>query len=89
MSWIEWTNETFRGLNLWNLKVDHAYLNVTNKIQHKVFLYFLSEECEKCPFSKMQGILHGKDNILKIDTFKSMDLKIYTTDVGKYAFDNK
>lgn len=54
MSWIEdpgW--EVFRGLNLSDLKVDEAYVNVTSHIDRPLWLYTLSEECYKVSFRIM------------------------------------
>lgn len=48
MSWIEdpgW--QEFRGLNLSDLKVDEAYVNVTSLLHSPLWLYTLSEECYK------------------------------------------
>jgi heparan-alpha-glucosaminide N-acetyltransferase len=88
MSWIEWTEDKFRGLNLRNLKADRAFLNVTNQVGRPIFLYSLSEECEKCPFSRLENITHAK-KVLKIDTSVPLELKVFYEDAGKYVFDNK
>lgn len=88
MSWIEWTDEKFRGLNLRNLKADRAYLNVTNHLSREVYLYGLSQECDRCPFSRLDNITHAK-KVLKIDTSVPLELKVFYEDAGKYVFDNK
>jgi hypothetical protein len=51
MSWIEdpgW--QEFRGLNLSDLEVDEAYVNVTSLIYSPLWLYTLSDECYKVSF---------------------------------------
>jgi hypothetical protein len=58
MSWIEdpgW--EEFRGLNLSNLKVDEAYVNVTSLLYSPLWLYTLSDECYKVGFKIMKSAL--------------------------------
>jgi hypothetical protein len=55
MSWIEdpgWRE--FRGLNLSDLKVDEAYVNVTSLLYSPLWLYTLSDECYKVRFSLMK-----------------------------------
>lgn len=69
MSWIEdpgW--QEFRGLNLSNLKVDEAYLNVTSFIYSPLWLYTLSDECYKCPYSRLTSIPPHQGRHLTIDT---------------------
>ncbi|XP_068084945.1 heparan-alpha-glucosaminide N-acetyltransferase isoform X2 [Anabrus simplex] len=52
MSWIEDPGVAeFRGLNLTQLGVDEAYVNVTSQIPG-LWLYTLSQECYKCPYSR-------------------------------------
>lgn len=46
-NWFEKTDKYFRWLNLWNLKVDQAYVNVTHLVTDEIFFYSLSEDCDK------------------------------------------
>uniref|UniRef100_A0A182M7N1 Heparan-alpha-glucosaminide N-acetyltransferase catalytic domain-containing protein n=1 Tax=Anopheles culicifacies TaxID=139723 RepID=A0A182M7N1_9DIPT len=87
---IEYTERFFRGLDLWSLAVDEAFLNVTHSAgTNDYYLYTLSEECDKCPFTKLQRIPAGKKNtVLKVDVSRRIGLRILDRDVGKYSFDN-
>ena len=42
----------FRGLDLDELDLDQAYVNVTNSLPNvpNLFIYVLNEECYRCPF---------------------------------------
>lgn len=88
MSWIEWTDSNFRGLDLHRLSVDQAYFNISNGMNQPLFLYTLSEECIKCPFRKIKEISKHKDTILKLDTARSLEMRLYTKDYGDYVFPN-
>lgn len=85
MSWIEWSDRSFRGLDLTKLKVDEAYLNVSNANNVKYFLYSLSEECVKCPFRKIKNISSEKDTILKINTAREFELRLFQKDHGDFV----
>lgn len=88
MSWTEWTDTKFRNLDLKDLKVDEAFLNVSNAISQKYFLYALSEECVKCPFKKLHNIAKSNDTVIKLDVSRSLQLRMFDKDFGKYAFPN-
>lgn len=52
---IEYTDRFFRGLDLWSLGVDEAFLNVSHSATaadgNDYYLYTLSEECDKVKWS--------------------------------------
>lgn len=50
---IEYTDRFFRGLDLWSLGVDEAFLNVSHSAatNDDYYLYTLSEECDKVKWS--------------------------------------
>ena len=48
---IERQNQRFfRGLDLNNLAIDEAFVNVTSNLLKDLFIYVLNEECYKCPY---------------------------------------
>jgi len=85
MSWIEWTDNKFRGLDLTQLKVDQAYLNISNQQSKKYFLYSLSEECVKCPFRFLKAIRPENDTLVKLNTDKGFELRLFGKDHGQYV----
>ncbi|XP_063705125.1 heparan-alpha-glucosaminide N-acetyltransferase [Culicoides brevitarsis] len=88
MSWIEQTDEFFRSLRLWDLKLDEAYLNFTLPAEaNEIFLYGLAAECDKCPFTKLAKVTSNA-SVVTIDTAERMEFKIFTGNRGKYVFDN-
>lgn len=44
---IEYTERYFRGLDLWSLGVDEAFINATVRGSQNYYLYSLSDECER------------------------------------------
>jgi heparan-alpha-glucosaminide N-acetyltransferase len=89
MAWTEWTTTSFRGLNLMDLKVDEAFFNISNSMKTKFFLYSLSEECVKCPFKKLRAIPPNKETVIKLDTARSLELRLFDKDWGDYVFPNE
>ncbi|ETN58096.1 hypothetical protein AND_010303 [Anopheles darlingi] len=88
---IEYTEHYFRGLDLWSLGVDEAFLNVSHHApsERDHYLYALSEECDKCPFTKVQRILaERQQTAFKIDASRQLSFRIHDRDVGKYSYDN-
>lgn len=78
MSWIEdpgW--EVFRGLNLSDLKVDEAYVNVTSHIDRPLWLYTLSEECYKCPYSRLTVLPPNQERVLTIGTKHQVSWRLF------------
>lgn len=88
MSWTEWTDTSFRGLNLKELKVDQAFFNITNELKDH-YLYTLSEECVKCPFRKLKKIPASKATVLKLDVSRNQEMRLFEKDFGDYVFPNQ
>ena len=88
MSWTEWTDSLFRGLDLTELNVDQAYLNVSNGLEKKLFLYWLPEDCVKCPFKLLKRIAPLNDTIIHLDVSRRMEMRLFDEDFGKYVFPN-
>lgn len=90
MSWIEHTAPNFKGLDIGNLKIDQCFINITSQLSEKVFLYVLSDDCDRCPYTKLQKISSNlKENVIKMDTSSKFQLKVFSEDLGQYAFDNE
>lgn len=88
MSWIEWSDSKFRNLDLTQLKVDHAYLNISNQRKERYFLYSLSEECIKCPYRFVKKIGAENDTLLKLNIARSFELRLFKKDHGPYVDPN-
>ncbi|XP_055529975.1 heparan-alpha-glucosaminide N-acetyltransferase [Wyeomyia smithii] len=88
---IEYTEQYFRGLDLWSLWVDQAFLNASIDGLRNYFLYSLSEDCEKCPYTRLHEIKNEEDsgNVLELDVARRLNFKIFEHNLGKYAFDNE
>ena len=89
MSWTEWTDSSFRGLNLLELKVDEAFLNVSNARSHHYYLYTLSDECVKYPFKKLKAIAPLKETIIKLEVDRNQEMRLFDQDMGQYVFPNE
>ncbi|KAG5681032.1 hypothetical protein PVAND_010498 [Polypedilum vanderplanki] len=88
MSWLEWTDSSFRGLDLTKLKVDQAYFNISNGMNQHFYLYTLSQECISCPFRKIKKAAALNDTILKLDTTRRIELRLFTKDHGPFVHPN-
>ncbi|XP_055612390.1 heparan-alpha-glucosaminide N-acetyltransferase [Uranotaenia lowii] len=89
---IEYTERFFRGLDLWSLGVDEAFINGTVRGLKNYFLYSLSDECDKCPYSKLHELKPSNgsdDNVFKLDISRRLHFKVFDRNHGKYAFDNE
>ncbi|GAB0094362.1 hypothetical protein DMENIID0001_096520 [Sergentomyia squamirostris] len=88
-SWVEQTTVTkFRNLDLRRLSVDQAYLNISSHFPSSLWLYTLSDECYRCPYSRVQEIKRRRENVLKIDTKFGLSWRIYDQDVGPYTLES-
>ena len=88
MSWIEQTDPNFNGLDLRSLRIDQCFLNITSSLTNQVYLYYLSDDCHKCPFTKLEAIAPNyEENVIKIDTSRKFQLKVFQDDLGRYALD--
>uniref|UniRef100_A0AAG5D1Q6 Heparan-alpha-glucosaminide N-acetyltransferase catalytic domain-containing protein n=1 Tax=Anopheles atroparvus TaxID=41427 RepID=A0AAG5D1Q6_ANOAO len=87
---IEYTEHFFRGLDLWSLAVDEAFLNVSHTAAGSdYYLYTLSEECDKCPFTQLQRIPGDKRHtVVRVDASRQFALRVLDRDVGRYSYAN-
>ncbi|XP_058835834.1 heparan-alpha-glucosaminide N-acetyltransferase [Topomyia yanbarensis] len=88
---IECTEQYFRGLDLWSLWVDQAYVNTSVDGLRNYYLYSLSDECEKCPYTRVHAIKNEYDqsNVIELDVARKLYFKVFEQNLGKYAFDNE
>lgn len=75
-SWIEDPGlDNWKGLRFSELGVDEAFLNITSTVQEDLWLYALSEDCERCPYQRHSKINLG-ERILKISTKRNMKFRV-------------
>lgn len=75
-SWIEDPGtDSWNGLNYSLLEVDQAYVNVTSLSEVPLWFYVLSDDCRRCPFTKVD-ILGSRENIFKFSTKRNMKFRI-------------
>lgn len=79
----------FKEINLNDLRPDQAYLNVTSKSVDRIWLYSLSEDCVRCPFLQWRDVAPMRHLLLRFDTSRRLQWKVFDEDVGPYAFDNE
>ncbi|XP_055915706.1 heparan-alpha-glucosaminide N-acetyltransferase [Eupeodes corollae] len=89
-SWIEYTDPTWRNLQMRLLKVDEAYFSINSSSTiERNFIYTLSSECYECPYTKVKVISPNQTNeIFKLNVAHPLSFKIFDNDVGKYAPNN-
>lgn len=78
---------TFRNLDLRRLGVDEAYINISSTLSDPIWMYSLSEECYKCPYSRVQKISPRRDNVIKVSTKFNVNWKFFDQDVGPYTLE--
>lgn len=71
------------------LSVDQAYLRAISTTNEDSWVYSLSEECYKCPYSKLLSISPHKRIHTKIGVARSVFFKVFDQDMGDYAFENQ
>jgi heparan-alpha-glucosaminide N-acetyltransferase len=85
MTWFEWTDQYFRGLNIGSLWVDEAFFNITNQRNEEYFLYSLSPECVRCPFRIVRNIPANNETILRVKTARTLEYRLFDRDHGRYV----
>jgi hypothetical protein len=93
-SWTEWTDNEFLDYDLRKLKVDQAYLEVTNSADKPFYLYWRSDECVKCAFKKLRHIQKTVSADvpsiarIELDVARNLDLWMSKKDEGPYLVPN-
>lgn len=79
MSWIE----SSEASSLYGLDVDQSHYNVSSRYGEPVYLYSLSSECVKCPFTRLQQInTHAS---LTIKSAVDYSFRVFDQDQGIYS----
>lgn len=82
MSWIESSESSSK----FNLGVDESHYNVSNSYGAPVFLYTLSSECVKCPFTRLQRISSSSvQSSFTIKSASDYSFRVFEKDQGVYA----
>lgn len=72
-----------------NLDVDEAYLNVTTTYPASVWMYYMTEECYKCPYERLaeirSQIRSGEKNTFFVSTKFHNMWRFYRKNMGKYV----
>ena len=74
------TDEEFQGLNLKDLKLDQAYVNISQISElgndQQPYLYLRSENCYKCPFRPYEEFF-PEDKEVKLYIYRYTYIYIY------------
>ncbi|KAG4068888.1 hypothetical protein HA402_005036 [Bradysia odoriphaga] len=84
----EQSGQTLPGVNLDKLSVDQAFLNISSHLSHRLWMYSLSEDCVRCPFTRSRDIAPHSHAMLKFDAARQVAWKFFDKDLGPYAFNN-
>lgn len=85
----ELSDPIFGDIDLQNLAVDQAYINITSNASNRYWMYTLSDDCIRCPFAKFRDIAPHRSALVKFSTFRRFQWKVFDEDLGPYAFDNE
>lgn len=79
MSWIENSDASRQ----YNLGVDQTYYNVSSRYGAPLYLYTLSSECVKCPFTKLHQI--KTQSSFAINSASDYTFRLFAEDQGTYS----
>lgn len=80
----------FAHFNIENLRPDQAYLNITTSPDsNRLWLYSLSDDCVRCPFNLWRVLAPQANLLLRFNTARGLQWKVFDSDVGPFAFDNE
>ncbi|GAB0094364.1 Heparan-alpha-glucosaminide N-acetyltransferase [Sergentomyia squamirostris] len=88
LSWLEETEEEFRNLDLTQLNVDQALVNITSYFPVPLWSYTVSEECHRCHFTRNQEIHRHGELLLEVDTKFHLLWRFYKKNMGRHTIDN-
>lgn len=80
MSWIESSEAASR----FDLDVDQSHYNVTSRYGEPVYLYTLSADCVKCPYTRLTTI-GSTHKTFKINSASDYSFRFFDQDQGLYA----
>lgn len=83
---MSWTEDS-QASDIYDLQVDQSHFNVTSRFPQPVYLYSLSAECVKCPYSKLRRIPNEINKPLgfAFNSASNYSFRIYQDDQGMYA----
>lgn len=79
MSWIESSEVPSK----YGLDVDQSFYNVTSKFGVPLYLYTLSADCVKCPFTKLRKVTRNSSFV--INTASEYSFRVFEDDQGTYS----
>lgn len=79
MSWIE----NSEASSIYDLSVDQSYYNVTSRYLQPIFLYSLSADCVKCPYTRLQRIKHNA--AFTVNSASDYSFRLFEDDQGVYS----
>ncbi|XP_059617589.1 heparan-alpha-glucosaminide N-acetyltransferase-like [Phlebotomus argentipes] len=85
LTWLEETQEEFRDLDLTQLNVDQALVNITSKFPVPLWSYTASAECHRCHFARNQEIFRNDELLLEVDTKFHLLWRFYKRNLGRYT----
>lgn len=68
-----------------NLALDGAFLNVTSFAAQRLYLYWLSDECVRCPWKRWREMEPSRSEVSEISTRYGFSLRVFKQDVGPLA----
>ncbi|XP_055680422.1 heparan-alpha-glucosaminide N-acetyltransferase-like [Lutzomyia longipalpis] len=85
LTWLEETDEEFRDLDLTQLNVDQALVNITSYFPVPLWAYTASAECHRCYFTRNQEIHRNGELLLEVDTKFHLLWRFYKRNLGRYT----
>lgn len=89
MSWTEWPDKDFRGLNFDELRVNEAFFSVDNYMDVETYLYSLTDECVKCPFRRLRTFAPNSSTVFRLNVARKLEMKLFDEDFGTFAMPNQ
>lgn len=85
--WEFGTQPLVGNLSTDDLRVDEAFLNISSTAAKRLFLYSVSDDCVRCPWTRWREMAPGRSAIAKISTKLGVSWRLFEQDVGPLAFD--
>ncbi|KAG8228018.1 hypothetical protein J437_LFUL003653 [Ladona fulva] len=87
-SWVEHPNvDVYDGHDLSKLDVDQARLKLTSNVDRILYLYSLSEDCYKCPYTSLSSIPANSYKYITVDTKHDIEFQIYGSNSHSNSLD--
>lgn len=82
------TKPLFGNLSTNDLRVDEAFLNLTSSASQRLFIYSLSDDCVRCPWSRWRELVPGRSTIVRISSQLGVRWRFLQQDEGPLAYDD-